>query len=205
MQGTCMDARAMKHNLAPHINSDHYVQPSSPQPQTATDVIKNHNAHEREVNNAIDQAFPVQYLKDMVPAQTMNQRTNEVKCNGKLLRRSESGRKIGEHSHRLKKHQPINYASTCTNSGPSFHPTITARPAHHDQLDKSINPNTAQAQTHIIINSGDEILPDKSIHNNNFASFQQKSHTFVTRLIIVKCDIELTILKKRQEISKRLK
>ena len=102
MQGTCMDACAMQHNLAPHINSDHYVQPTSPQPQTATDVIKNHNAHEREVNNAIDQAFPVQYLKDMVPAQTMNQRTNEVKCNGKLLRRSESGRKMGKHSHRLK-------------------------------------------------------------------------------------------------------
>ena len=56
MQGTCMDAHEMQPNLAPHIFSGRYVQPTSPQPQVASGIIKSHNTHKREFNPAVDQA-----------------------------------------------------------------------------------------------------------------------------------------------------
>ena len=103
--GTCMDKdypHAMQPELAPHINSGHYVQPACPQPKVASVVNESHNTLKKEVNPAVDQATPVQYFKDIVPAQTMNRCTNATKCNGKLLQRSESSRREGAHSRRFK-------------------------------------------------------------------------------------------------------
>ena len=65
-------------------------------------------------------------------------------------------------------HQSIMHPHASTVDHPF---TPQSQPEHHNQLENSLNPNTACAQAHIIIvNSGHKILPDKSIQNNNFAS-----------------------------------
>ena len=84
----------MHHNLAHPINSGHFVQQTNHHLKTKCGVIKSHNTHIRESNNTIDQASPLKYLTDMVPAQSMNQCSNEVEHYGKLSYRSESGRKM---------------------------------------------------------------------------------------------------------------
>ena len=111
----------------------------------------------------------------------MNQCTNATKRDGKLSQRSESSRKKRTDHHGFKIHPPINHAATCVNSGPFFHPTIITRPAHHAQLETTFNSDTAHSKPYIIINSGQQILPDdppfniynifpaKIIQNNIFA------------------------------------
>ena len=76
-----------------------------------------------------------------------------------------------------------------------FTPTIIKRPAHHAQLETTFNSDTAHSKPYIIINSGQQILPDdppfniynifpaKIIQNNIFASIYQ-NHTSLTRLIV---------------------
>ena len=72
--------------------------------------------------------------------------------------RSESGRKNERNSRRLKKHQPITYASLCINSVPPFYPGITVQPAHHNQFIHSTGPTNACAQAHTVqINSGHHV------------------------------------------------
>ena len=106
--------------------------------------------------------------------------------------RSESGRKNERNSRRLKKHQPITYASLCINSEPPFYHAITVQPAHHNQFNHSTEPTTYCAQTHTMeIYCGHKILQDRNSKVNNFASSHQPAYD---QRVIPMCDphIEVT-------------
>ena len=77
--------------------------------------------------------------------------------------RSKPGRWNERNNCRLKKYQPVTYASLYIYSEPHLYPAISVQPAHHNQLNHSAKPTNDCAQAHTVkINSGHQNLPDEN-------------------------------------------
>ena len=102
--------------------------------------------------------------------------------------RSKPGRENERNNCRLKKYQPVTYASLYIYSEPYLYPAISVQPAHINQINHSAKPTNECAQAHTVkINSGHQNLPDENSKVLNFASVNQKHQPPVVRPIPTGC------------------